>query len=164
MQVYKTLNTYLLTIVLMSYFNIGVAQEDGVVGLWLTDDGETVVNILQCNHLCGRIEGFNYKENSKTGSQNTESIDLPLIEKVCSTNIMGGFSKKSDKYKNGWIKDFITNEVYSTNLELIDKNTLKVTAYIGSTMFSESMLWHRTPKIEFSCDAILNTKPAVLAW
>jgi len=68
-------------------------------GLWLTEDGETVVEIATCeNSLCGKIVGFNNNEESDANLTEEEAVkileDLALFY---STDLLGG-GKKQVKY------------------------------------------------------------------
>lgn len=146
---------------LLIIFNSYVVQaKNNIVGLWLLDDNQTVVNIIECNRtLCGKIEGFNTtKETEKDSTEDIEKEignEFQKISNVCNTNIIGGFTKDNDKYKDGWIKDFESKKVYSADIKLIDKEKIEVLAYLGMRLFGETMVWNKVEKIDLSCDEIL---------
>lgn len=130
-------------------------------GLWLTEDDETIINIIQCNQsLCGRIEGFVAKQESNSNINHNyigaDDASLQQLRHICSTNIVGGFKLEKNIWTDGWIKDFEHNKLYSAELTLINKNKLKMTAYQGLKFFGESFIWNRVDNIQISCQLITN--------
>jgi len=150
-------------LMLISLSTVLLAKDQGsselYQGYWLTEDGETIVNISSCNrnNLCGRVAGFNTNEKAETKAKITQEErqiikDLALI---CSTDLLGDLKEQSTHWGNGWIMDFETEKKYSLKLTIV-KNVLKVRVYEGSESFGENYLWKRAAPPNISCTDILN--------
>ncbi len=64
---------------------------------------------------------------------------------ILNLQIMSGYSCEGDECTDGEILDPRTGMVYSSELKLVDAETLNVRGYIGSPMFGQSKTWKRNP-------------------
>ena len=100
----------LLSMVLM--FVSAVAYSQGVIGKWVTEGGDSQVEIYQNgDQLCGKIIGV---------------------------NILTGLKKKGNKYEGGKIYNPKNGKTYKCSIWL-EGNNLKVRGYVA--MFNETQNW-----------------------
>jgi uncharacterized protein (DUF2147 family) len=108
-------------------------------GIWIDHTGRGAVEITECGaNLCGRLVWFKDKANKKG----------------CGVQIIGNARPVGkDTWDGGWILDPEKNEKYSVELKPIGADKLRVMGYMGSKLFSETMIWKR-PTVELErCDA-----------
>jgi uncharacterized protein (DUF2147 family) len=108
-------------------------------GIWIDHTGRGAVEITECGtNLCGRLVWFKDKANKKG----------------CGVQIIGNAKPVGkDTWDGGWILDPEKNEKYSVELKPIGADKLRVLGYMGSKLFSETMIWKR-PTVELErCDA-----------
>jgi uncharacterized protein (DUF2147 family) len=107
-------------------------------GLWIDHTGRGGVEITDCGgKLCGRLVWL------KDGAN----------KKACGTQIIGNARPVGkDTWDGGWIYDPEKGQKYSVELKPIGSDKLRVLGYMGSKLFSETMIWKR-PSAELKrCD------------
>ncbi len=126
-------------------------------GLWLTEDQETIVNILHCQQtLCGRIVGFiDTGEPYDNLSPDEEKQAIKVLKEICSADLLGGFEKTPEKWVKGWVNDFESGEKYSASLSLKQNDILKLRAYKKLEIFGQSFFWKCINKIPVTCKQLL---------
>jgi uncharacterized protein (DUF2147 family) len=115
------------------------SAQSPATGIWIDHTGRGAVEITECGaNLCGRLVWFKDKANKKG----------------CGVQIIGNAKPVGkDTWDGGWILDPEKNEKYSVELKPIGADKLRVMGYMGSKLFSETMIWKRpTAELE-RCDA-----------
>ena len=99
-------------------------------GVWIDHTGRGAVEIADCNgRMCGKLV---WLKDNKNGQ-------------VCGKQIIGDAKPvASGKWDGGWIYDPEEDEKYSVELTPMG-DQLKVVGYMGSKIFSETMIWKRAP-------------------
>jgi len=115
----------------------GYAQS--VVGKWVTEGGESQVEIYQSgDKLNGKIVWL----KSGDGKLDTKNPDEKLqSRKLVGTNILTGLTKKDDKWENGKIYNPKNGKTYNCTMWL-EGNNLKVRGYVA--MFYETQTWTKS--------------------
>ena len=123
-----------LSLVLM--FVSAVAYSQGVIGKWVTEGGDSQVEIYQSgDQLCGKIIWLKKGD----GQLDTHNPDKSMrSRKLMGMNILTGLKKKGDKYEGGKIYNPKNGKTYKCSIWL-DGNNLKVRGYVA--MFYETQTW-----------------------
>jgi uncharacterized protein (DUF2147 family) len=119
---------------------------DEILGEWLTDKDEAVVEIYRCGELyCGKIVGLKEPENpdgtEKLDTENPEESkrDRPIIGLV----IVWDFRYQDDgSWVDGRIYDPDNGKTYSCKMHL-EGDKLNVRGYIGLSLFGRTTVWTR---------------------
>jgi len=121
----------------------GPAHAASPTGIWIDHTGRGAVEITECGaNLCGRLVWL------KDGAN----------KKGCGVQIIGNARPVGkDTWDGGWIFDPEKNEKYSVELKPIGADKLRVLGYMGSKLFSETMIWKRAAVELERCDAAPNT-------
>ena len=111
-----------LSLVLM--FVSAVAYSQGVIGKWVTEGGDSQVEIYQNgDQLCGKIIWLKKGD----GQLDVHNPDKAMrSRKLLGVNILTGLKKKGDKYEGG-------------KIIWLDGSNLKVRGYVA--MFYETQTW-----------------------
>jgi uncharacterized protein (DUF2147 family) len=119
---------------------------DEILGEWLTDKDEAIVEIYRCGELyCGKIvwlkESRNPDGTEKLDTQNPEPSkrDHPIIDLV----MVWDFRYHGDgSWVDGRIYDPDNGNTYSCKMRL-EGDKLKVRGYIGFSLFGRTTVWTR---------------------
>lgn len=122
-----------------------IAQSDNIIGTWLTQDKEALVEIFNANNLYfGKITWLKNPDNPKTKSpwldeknQDPNKRSLPLL----GSTMLWNFKFDKDEYNGGYVYDSRDGKIYTGKLWLVDHNTLKMRGYIG--IFFSTETWTR---------------------
>lgn len=108
------------------------------VGTWIDHTGRGAVEIAECGGgLCGHVVWVKDAKNAK----------------ACRDQIIGNVkSVGPNTWDRGWIVDPDDNARYSVELKPVGEDRLRVTGYMGSKLFSETMMWKRAPADLKRCD------------
>lgn len=100
-------------------------------GVWIDHTGRGAVEISDCDGaLCGRVVWLKDAENGE----------------ACGVQILGNVRPAgSGVWDDGWIYDPEQDARYSVELKPIDESKLRVLGYLGTKLFSETMVWQRAP-------------------
>lgn len=119
---------------------------DEILGEWLTDKDEAVVEIYRCGELyCGKIVGLKEPANpdgtEKLDTENPEESkrDRPIIGLV----MVWDFHYQGDgSWVDGRIYDPDNGKTYSCKMSL-EGDKLNVRGYIGFSLFGRTTVWTR---------------------
>ena len=127
----KTMKKVIFSFFLAMMSVAGYAQS--VVGKWVTEGGESQVEIYQeGNKLNGKIVWLKKGD----GQLDTHNPDKKLqSRKLVGTNILTGLTKNEDKWEGGKIYNPKNGKTYKCSIWL-EGNTLKVRGYLA--MFYET--------------------------
>jgi uncharacterized protein (DUF2147 family) len=100
------------------------------VGIWIDHTGRGAVEISECDgKLCGRVVWLQDQKNTK----------------ACGMQVIGDAKPIGGRrWDKGWIYDPDSDDRYTVELTPMGER-LKVVGYMGSKMFSETMIWKRAP-------------------
>ena len=121
------------------------ADEDQIVGTWLSGDGDGWIEIARhVEGITGRIAGSpnNDPERSRVDDRNPDPAlrDRELI----GLNLFSGFKfDGDDRWTDGWIYDPNRGKTYRCIITVIDDDTLKVRGYVGVPMIGRTEIWTR---------------------
>lgn len=117
-------------------------------GVWIDHTGRGAVEIAECaggNGLCGHVVWVKDGKNKS----------------ACRTQIIGNAKPVGgNTWDRGWIIDPDDNARYSVELKPMGEDRLRVTGYMGSKLFSETMIWKRAPAQLERCDNRQTAAPA----
>jgi uncharacterized protein (DUF2147 family) len=136
------LETRALTLVtcLAALVSAGAAQAaaPAPTGVWIDHTGRGAVEITECGAaLCGRIVWLKDTAHAE----------------VCGTQVIGNAKPAgAGTWDGGWIYDPDKEEKYSVELKPIGADKLRVLGYLGSKLFSETMMWKRAAADLKRCD------------
>src|SRR5712691_4988553 len=96
-------------------------------GVWYDHTGRGAVEIVKCgNLLCGKVVWVKQGTNPK----------------ACGIQILGNVKAVGkDTWDGGWIYDPEQDAKYSVELTPVGPQALKVVGYMGTKLFSETMMW-----------------------
>ena len=107
-------------------------------GVWIDHTGRGAVEIAECGGaLCGHVVWVKDAKHIKT----------------CRNQILGNVKPVGgNTWDRGWIVDPDDNARYSVELKPVGEDRLRVVGYMGSKLFSETMMWRRAPADLKRCD------------
>jgi uncharacterized protein (DUF2147 family) len=118
-----------------------------LTGVWTTEDGLGAVEFYPCaEKRCGRIvwlknpRGDDGKPLHDANNPKKEAREKP----ICELDIVHDLQLQRDgTWDQGTIYDPDEGKTYSVAVKVLPKGDLEVTGYMGSKIFSETMIWHR---------------------
>ncbi|MFY8034851.1 MAG: DUF2147 domain-containing protein [Flexibacteraceae bacterium] len=130
-----------LALLLSNFLAFAQAKPDAIIGRWMTADKSVIVEIVKTGEkYVGKIVWGKQKNRKDHKNPDETKRSKYLLNSLILTN----FEHKGDnEYSNGEIYDPNSGKTYSSNLELVSHNKLKVQGYVGLTMFGRSSVWTR---------------------
>jgi uncharacterized protein (DUF2147 family) len=126
-----------------------VAAAAGPQGVWLTEDGDGAVEILDCGTaLCGRIVW------QKAPLRADGSLDIddrnpnPALRQqpICGLQIISEMRRSGPTaWGEGRIYDPDSGKTYQATMTLEEADALRLRGYIGIPLLGASQLWRRAP-------------------
>ncbi|MFA5592724.1 MAG: DUF2147 domain-containing protein [Micavibrio sp.] len=120
-------------------------QVKAPTGLWLTENGRSVIELYQCRAgealMCGKIAwiiegGMQYDTKNPDASKH----DTPL----CGMNLLSDLRMETPaKWTGGKVYKADEGKYYDANLTILGDNKLEVRGYVGMSMFGKSQTWTR---------------------
>ena len=151
----------ILAIVLLLSHALAVAQvkPDDIVGRWITADKSVIVQIIKAEgKYIGKIVWGKQKNRKDHKNPDETKRSKYLLNSLILTN----FDHNGENgYTNGEIYDPNSGKTYSSNLELVSHNKLKVQGYVGLTMFGRSSIWTRVVHKKAATQKTIPKKPIV---
>jgi uncharacterized protein (DUF2147 family) len=123
------------------------APDDGVAGVWLTENGDARIEIAACGDaVCGRIvwveEPLDDEGKEKLDKHNPDEslrsrpiVGLPLL--------IGFKPDGPGKWEDGRIYSPRDGELYKCTMRLDGPDTLRVRGYIGIPLLGQTEVWTR---------------------
>jgi uncharacterized protein (DUF2147 family) len=119
---------------------------DEILGEWLTDKDEAVVEIYRCGQLyCGRIVWLKEPKNPDgTEKLDTENPEAPKRDRpIIGLLMVWDFRYDGDaKWVDGRIYDPDNGKTYACKMSL-EEDKLNVRGYIGLSLFGRTTVWTR---------------------
>jgi uncharacterized protein (DUF2147 family) len=133
-----------------------LAQDGGIAGRWLTEDGKGVIAIEPCgSSLCGKIDWMKPPATAKPEDVPRDKHNHDPARRqqpICGLRIIYGFHPDGDNSRSwlaGNIYDPESGETYHANITLEDRNHLRLRGYIGIPLLGESQIWTRADKYPY---------------
>ena len=120
------------------------AVKDPIVGLWLTQDHDAVVEIYACDtSICGRFHWMADDNGRMPRDENNHDAAL-RARPLCHMQFIGGFKDDGDgNYVDGTIYNPQDGWNYNVDMTLIDHDTLNLQGYILVPLLGRSQTWTR---------------------
>ncbi len=117
---------------------------DAILGEWLTDGGESLVEIYKCgDRYCAKIVWLKDPQNEDGSDKlDTNNPDpSKRSQRIIGLNIVWEFRhKRGTKWEDGKIYDPENGKTYSCKMEL-EGNKLNVRGYMGVSFFGRTTVW-----------------------
>lgn len=121
-------------------------RQDDIVGTWLTEDQTGQIAIYKSNSkYFGKIQDGTSDEHFDVNNPDDARRNDPLIGLVILKDLQ---FDSGGEWKDGTVYDPKNGKTYKCMLELLDKNKLRITGYIGFTWIGRSEVWHRIGNIQ----------------
>jgi uncharacterized protein (DUF2147 family) len=132
-----------VTALLTSGARADVATERQILGTWLTQDKNGVVQFYLT--ATGKLEGRIVGDSGETERLDGKNPDPALRGRPLSgAVIFRGFRYLGDgKWTDGTVYDPDSGKTYKCSMELKSADTLSIRGYIGVSLFGRSQLWTR---------------------
>jgi uncharacterized protein (DUF2147 family) len=125
------------------------AEADGILGVWLTEEGTSKIEIYKCGEAeyCGKISWLKEPEANGKPRVDDKNPDeslraRPLQELV----ILRGFVYDEDNvWRGGKIYDPKSGNDYTAKITLVDANNLDLRGYVLIPLFGRTSKWTRVP-------------------
>jgi|PlaIllAssembly_1097288.scaffolds.fasta_scaffold31245_3 uncharacterized protein (DUF2147 family) len=142
-----------LTIVLCFCGAALAAGPDDVMGRWLNQEKESIIEIAKCENLyCGKITWLkepNYPADDKKGMAGKQKIDRENPDPQLRSRslnglvILWGFKYAGDNvWEDGRIYDPRDGKTYKCKMTL-EGSTLKIRGFIGISLLGKTNVWTR---------------------
>lgn len=136
----------LLTILFLFTLTSLSAQSNRIVGVWLTADKSAKIEIVQREKSFQGTMIWLEMDRDEQGKPLTD-IQNPEPSKrsrlLRGLEIIPNLVYKEGKWK-GTIYDPESGKTFSSEIVLVNENTLEITGYIGLPMFGRTEKWTRT--------------------
>ena len=123
------------------------AQAQSALGVWLTDDGDALVEIGSCGAaLCGRIVWM----RDPPALDDRHNPDPALRARpLCGLEILAGFAADGEgRWSGGRVYDPKTGSTYRGTITLDADGALTLRGYVGIPLFGRSARWTRDAAAE----------------
>jgi len=118
------------------------SSKDKILGEWLNADKTGIIEIYkQENKYYGKIVRGTDKSPTKYDVNNPDPNKQNQL--LVGKNILKDFTYDDDEWEDGTIYNPSNGKTYSCVMEMTDNNTLKITGYIGITLFGSTQMWNR---------------------
>lgn len=121
------------------------ADEDQIVGTWLSGDGDGWIEITRHDDsINGRIAG-SPNDNPERSRVDDKNPDASLRDReLIGLNLFSGFRfDGDDRWVDGRIYDPNRGKTYRCIITVIDDDTLKMRGYIGVPLIGRTEIWTR---------------------
>lgn len=118
---------------------LAVTATMDVAGLWLTPDGNSVIEIADCGDgtPCGRVVWVN-PEGGMTVDMYNNDPDM-RNRAMEGITLLGGFERHGDGWRGGEIYNPENGKTYGCRLKRMDDETLEVKGCVGP--FCKGLTW-----------------------
>jgi uncharacterized protein (DUF2147 family) len=120
------------------------------VGIWMDQNGRGAVEIKACGakKLCGHIVWVRDRKE----------------QHGCGRRLLGDLrAVGGGEWDHGWIIDPDDRSKYDLALKRLSRTRLQLIGYMGSRMFSRSLVWKRAPSTLRRCDGVKSKSEGVIA-
>lgn len=133
----------------------GIAQASPA-GVWFNDTGQGAIEIYPCGRsYCGKIIWLKQPISRKTGKPLQDAYNPDPAKRrrpICGLLVIEGVQEQNDgSWDGGRIYDPKVGKSYNVALQLMDRNQLRVTGYVGVRFLGKSFTWTRAPQDLDTC-------------
>jgi len=122
------------------------AQENALLGLWMTEDKTGIVEFYQCegSQYCGRFYWLE-KDSADKPSLDFRNADPKLKQRpLCGMTFLGGFTDAGQHhYEDGWIYSPRHGSMFSAQIDLKDHDTLQLRGFVFMPLLGGTQEWKR---------------------
>ena len=133
-----------------------LASAADITGLWLTDDGEGVIEIRPCGeHRCGRIAWTKdpYGPDGKISLDRNNPDPSLRSRRICGLQIITGLKQQADgTWADGRVYNPDNGQTYGMKIQRQGADMVRATGYLGFEIFGQSRDWRRAPKNLVGCE------------
>ena len=119
-----------------------------IVGFWLTDSRDGVVEISPCGTklLCGHIRSILKDYGKGPGVRDILNEKRELRSRpICGLAILGQLQEISrGVWSNGWVYDPKRGKSYDVEVTLTKPDVLSVRGYVGIRALGQTVVWTRS--------------------
>lgn len=138
----------LVGLVFQSFGSVVLDNPDAIVGVWKTGEGNAMVKIYKNGaKYQGRVVWLKEPNDPETGKpkvdKNNESPAARTKPVLGLINIWGFVHKGDNVWEEGNIYDPKNGNTYSSEMKLINANSLEVRGYIGVSLIGRTDTWTR---------------------
>ena len=132
------------------------ALASDITGLWMTDDGEGIIEIRPCGeHRCGRIAWT----KDPLGPDGKISLDRnnpdPSLRtrRICGLQIITGLKQQGDgTWADGRVYNPDNGQTYGMKIRRESPDLVKAHGYLGFELFGQTQDWRRVAKNPGGCE------------
>jgi uncharacterized protein (DUF2147 family) len=124
----------------------GAAAVEPAAGIWMTDEGDGVVEIRSCGEeLCGYVYAVLRVPHPDRPLVDARNEDPQLrVRPLCGLQVIGGLRRLSPQsWGDGWVYDPKVGKTYRVELSLQGSAALSVHGYLGTKLFGRTVAWTR---------------------
>lgn len=133
--------TILFVLLLIQTTFVGAADQDDVVGFWLSESKKGVIEISRNgDEYEGKIVWIKDIYEKKVEQQLDSNNPNDLLKKRALLGLQNlkGFKFKQSKWQGGTVYDPQKGKTYSSYLYMSDINTLKLRGFVGVALFGRT--------------------------
>ncbi|MGH6771546.1 MAG: DUF2147 domain-containing protein [Xanthobacteraceae bacterium] len=122
------------------------SANDPMVGSWLTDQRDGIVQIRPCgSQICGYVQAIlAVPEPGRKLLDNRNEKPALRLRPLCGLPILGKLQKlAANTWGNGWIYDPKTGKTWDVELTLAKHDVLSVRGYYGVKTLGQTVIWTR---------------------
>ncbi len=142
---------YTILILVFSFSNLNAQnfKSDDILGKWITENGESVVQIFKKeNKYYGKLIWLKEPndENGEPKTDNKNPNEKLRQRKTKGMIFMYGFEFDDGEWENGKVYDPKKGKTYSGTLKLRTKDIMDLRGYIGISLIGRTSTWVRYKK------------------
>lgn len=128
-------------------FATAAVAGEGLDGFWMDSDGEVILEIRPCGAArCGKVAWLKQPLGPDGRALRDYRNPDPALQRrpVCGLEVVSGFRKQPDgTWGEGtvYVSDMGTS--YSGYAQILSSDQIKVTGYVGFTIFGVSEIWSK---------------------
>ncbi len=121
------------------------ADENDIVGTWLTGDGDGWVDIVRSgNGISGLVAGTPNEDPDRSRIDDKNPDPALQERELLGLELFAGFRfDGEDRWIDGKIYDPNSGKTYRCIITVLDANTLKVRGYVGVPLLGRTETWTR---------------------
>lgn len=133
-----------------------VAENAGIQGIWITDDGLAAVRFAPCgSSVCGHVVWLRNPTSPSHQSLVDRNNQDPALRTraICGLKVLGDLKRKADgSWDEGWVYDPKVGRTYDVALSLKDQTTLMVFGYLKTKLLGQTHYWTRAAPNLMRCE------------
>ncbi|MEM7497252.1 MAG: DUF2147 domain-containing protein [Pseudomonadota bacterium] len=131
------------------------ANQSGVLGHWLTENGKAIIEIVSCGErLCGRIAWLR-KQRDISGRLKTDANNPDpgaRARPLCGLRLIDSLAPSGGQsFGDGRIYNAKNGKTYGLEVNLVDRDTLEVRGYYGISLLGRTQSWQRAESDRGGC-------------